>query len=62
MVWSPQPEVTVLLGFRGTLDAALGIARRVVVVDAATWQASTTLDTSELDGCGGAADAMVVTS
>ena len=53
MVWSPQPDVTVLLGFRGSLDDALDIARSVVTVDKATWQASSLVDTSTLDGCGG---------
>lgn len=53
VVWSPQPDVTVLFGFRGSLDAALDIARSVVVVDEATWQASSSVDTSTLDGCGG---------
>jgi hypothetical protein len=53
VVWSPQPDVTVLFGFRGSLDAALAIARSVGVVETATWEASSSVDTSELDGCGG---------
>ena len=53
VVWSPQPDVTVLLGFRGSLDETLDIARSVVVVDKATWQRSSSVDTSTLDGCGG---------
>ncbi len=52
VVWSPQPDVTVLFGFRGSLDAALDIARSVATVDKATWQHSTTPDTSTSDGCG----------
>ena len=53
VVWSPQPDVTVLFGFRGSLDAALDIARSVVAVDKTTWQRSSSVDTSTLDGCGG---------
>jgi hypothetical protein len=52
VAWSPQPDVVVLFGFRGSLDAALNIARSVEVVDKATWQRSTTPDTSTNDGCG----------
>jgi hypothetical protein len=51
VAWLSAPDVTVRLGVRSTLDAALAIARSVTPVDGATWQATTTPSTH--DGCNG---------
>jgi hypothetical protein len=51
VVWSPQPDVTVLIGFYGPLEQLLAIARSVEVVDESTWTTLTKPDTSTNDGC-----------
>ena len=49
--WSPAPDVVVVLGFSGSVDEALALARSLEPVDVATWEAAGVLDTSEADGC-----------
>jgi hypothetical protein len=51
VVWSPQPDVTVLIGLYAPVADAIAAARSVVPVDTTTWQSITPVDTSTLDGC-----------
>jgi hypothetical protein len=51
VVWSPAPDVTVLVGLIGTRADALAVARSVASVDRATWEAASVVDTSNGDGC-----------
>ena len=49
--WSPTPNVVVVLGFTGSVDEALALARSLEQVDEATWRSSGTDATSSADGC-----------
>ena len=49
--WSPTPNVVVVLGFTGSVDEALALARSLEQVDEATWRSSGTDVTSSADGC-----------
>ena len=50
-VWSPEPDVTVLFGWRGDPDVARSVLASITEVDAATWEAGSVVDTSDDDGC-----------
>lgn len=49
--WSPRPDVVVVLGYTGTVDEALALARSLEPVDEATWLAAGADVTSSADGC-----------
>jgi hypothetical protein len=49
--WSPGPDVVITLGYSGTVDEALALARSLEPVDDATWAAAGVMDTSPADGC-----------
>ncbi len=49
--WSPAPDVVVVLGFTGSVDEALALARSLEPVDEATWRSAGTDVTSGADGC-----------
>ena len=51
VTWSPAPDVVVALGYSGTPDRALALARSLEPVDVATWRAAGVLDTLPADGC-----------
>lgn len=51
VAWSPEPGVTVLLGYGGPVDEAVAIARSMQAVDQATWDAASSVATSTDDGC-----------
>ena len=53
VVWSPAPDVTVILGVVGPMDQAIALANSVEPVDEATWEAASRLDTAPRDGCDG---------
>lgn len=49
--WSPAPDVVLLLGYTGSIEETLALARSVVSVDEATWLAAGVDVTSSADGC-----------
>jgi hypothetical protein len=49
--WSPAPDVVVVLGYTGSVEETLTLARSLAVVDDATWRAAGGDVTSEADGC-----------
>jgi len=49
--WSSQPGVVVVFGLRGSIEDALAIARSIAPVDVAAWEAASTPDVSDDDGC-----------
>ncbi len=49
--WSPAPDVVVVLGFSGSVDETLALARSLEPVDVATWDAAGVRDTAPADGC-----------
>jgi hypothetical protein len=49
--WSPAPDVVVRLGYTGSVEETLALARSLEPVDGATWQAAGVLDTFPADGC-----------
>lgn len=51
IAWSPAPDVVVVLGFTGTVEETLTLARSLEPVDVATWDAAGVLDTAPADGC-----------
>ena len=51
ITWSPSDDVVVVLGSYGPPDELYEIAKSVVLVDQATWEAASRLDTSPGDGC-----------
>lgn len=51
VTWSPAPDVVVVLGYSGSVDETLALARSLQVVDEATWQAAGVVDTTPADGC-----------
>ena len=51
VVWSPAPDLVVLLGLYGPVETAIELARSSVPVDEATWLAATTSAPAGQDGC-----------
>ena len=51
IAWSPAPDVVVVLGFTGTVDETLALARSSEPVDVATWEAAGVRNTAPADGC-----------
>lgn len=50
VTWSPQADLTIVLGFVGPPSIAMELARSIVTVDKATWRVHTTLAPAD-DGC-----------
>jgi hypothetical protein len=50
VTWSPEPDLTVVLGYSGSADTATELARSVQPVDQGAWLAHTTLAAPD-DGC-----------
>lgn len=48
--WHPFPGITVVAGYRGSVDDALAFARSLQVVDEATWETAT-VPSDYYDGC-----------